>query len=69
MSSRASPLEPAPPATAAAAPPRDLHARSFKLRFAAQREPGRSNVSLVKPLGLRQFIHFPLAIIRVNAPL
>lgn len=33
--------------------PRALHARSFKLRFAAQREVGRSYVSLVKPLGLR----------------
>ncbi|XP_028035675.1 uncharacterized protein LOC114247058 [Bombyx mandarina] len=32
--------------------PRALHARSFKLRFAAQREVGRSYVSLVKPLGL-----------------
>ncbi|CAD0198103.1 unnamed protein product [Chrysodeixis includens] len=31
---------------------RPLHARSFKLRFAAQREQGRSYVSLVKPLGL-----------------
>lgn len=30
-----------------------LHARSFKLRFASQREQGRSYVSLVKPLGLR----------------
>ncbi|XP_026745126.1 uncharacterized protein LOC113506487 [Trichoplusia ni] len=33
-------------------PGRALHARSFKLRFAAQREQGRSYVSLVKPLGL-----------------
>lgn len=31
------------------------HPRSFKLRFAAQREPGRSYVSLVKPRGLRQY--------------
>lgn len=33
---------------------RDLHSRSFKLRFASQREQGRSYVSLVKPLGLRK---------------
>ncbi|XP_030029530.1 uncharacterized protein LOC115446860 isoform X2 [Manduca sexta] len=31
---------------------RPLHARSFKLRFAPQREPGRSYVSLVKPFAL-----------------
>lgn len=31
-----------------------LHARSFKLRFAAQRELGRSYVSAVKPLTLRE---------------
>ncbi|XP_022834728.1 uncharacterized protein LOC111362304 [Spodoptera litura] len=31
---------------------RPLHARSFKLRFASQREQGRSYVSLVRPLGL-----------------
>ncbi|KAJ2946806.1 hypothetical protein O0L34_g16128 [Tuta absoluta] len=31
---------------------RPHHARGFKLRFAAPREPGRSDVSLVKPLGL-----------------
>ncbi|XP_063890434.1 uncharacterized protein LOC135116796 [Helicoverpa armigera] len=35
-----------------AAEGRSLHARSFKLRFASQREQGRSYVSLVKPLGL-----------------
>ncbi|CAH0700258.1 unnamed protein product [Spodoptera exigua] len=35
------------PATA-----RPLHPRSFKLRFASQREQGRSYVSLVRPLGL-----------------
>ncbi|XP_030029531.1 uncharacterized protein LOC115446860 isoform X3 [Manduca sexta] len=35
---------------------RPLHARSFKLRFAPQREPGRSYVSLVKPFALRQFL-------------
>lgn len=31
---------------------------SFKLRFASQREPGRSDVSAVKPLGLRQYLFF-----------
>ncbi|CAG9784781.1 unnamed protein product [Diatraea saccharalis] len=31
---------------------RALHMRSFKLRFAAHREPGRSNFSAIKPLGL-----------------
>lgn len=40
----------------ASAPGRALHARSFKLRFAAQREQGRSYVSLVKPLGLRKLL-------------
>ncbi|XP_023934839.2 uncharacterized protein LOC112043587 [Bicyclus anynana] len=35
-----------------AAPERSRPARSFRLRFAAQREPGRSDVSAVKPLGL-----------------
>ncbi|XP_046960166.1 uncharacterized protein LOC124530196 [Vanessa cardui] len=29
-----------------------LHAKSFKLRFASQREPGRSYVSAVQPLRL-----------------
>lgn len=38
---------------AAAGAGRVHHARSFKLRFAAQREPGRSYVSPVKPRGLR----------------
>lgn len=33
---------------------RPLHPRSFKLRFASQREQGRSYVSLVRPLGLRK---------------
>lgn len=38
-----------------AAPAAGLHARAFKLRFAAQRELGRSYVSRVKPRGLRQY--------------
>lgn len=31
------------------------HAHTFKLRFASQRELGRSYVSLVKPLTLREY--------------
>ncbi|XP_061377798.1 uncharacterized protein LOC133319010 [Danaus plexippus] len=32
--------------------PNNLHRKSFKLRFASQRELGRSYVSAIKPLGL-----------------
>ncbi|CAG4976994.1 unnamed protein product [Colias eurytheme] len=37
---------------AAPSPAPALHPRSFKLRFAAQRELGRSHISAVKPLAL-----------------
>ncbi|XP_075970989.1 uncharacterized protein LOC142973235 [Anticarsia gemmatalis] len=47
----ASPTRP-PPEAGAADAGRPLHPRSFKLRFASQREQGRSYVSLVRPHGL-----------------
>lgn len=49
---------------------RPHHPLSFKLRFCAEREPGRSDVSLVKPLGLRQYceLRFGLSISTVATP-
>lgn len=63
MSASASEREDAEQAAAAAAAteaavsgaPPQLHTKSFKLRFATQHELGRSNVSAVKPLGLREY--------------
>lgn len=61
MSASASEREDAEQAAAAAAEaavsgaPPQLHTKSFKLRFATQHELGRSNVSAVKPLGLREY--------------
>ncbi|XP_047986005.1 uncharacterized protein LOC125226151 [Leguminivora glycinivorella] len=50
-SSRASPKRrPPPPPVPSSSPVR--HPRSFKLRFAAQRVPGHSNQSAVRPLKL-----------------